>query len=309
MKTKFSFLALPFLGLVLTIALAATACSGDKPNGPVDGKSSSSGGYVPPVSVITSNDARIDNFGLSDPNDNGIIKMHGSIIGIAEARIVKLEFMPSEWVSYTGPQPSPSNPLKVIDLSEAQIDLKNSAISCGGPYNVGVKACTDNKCDPPVQQGSTFVKPQEIYCRSSSSGGGSALSSSSSAGWKFGSEQNIDVAEDESTKIGSGAFRLEQTESDITISLTSSCNIRDLNGIAYLEDDPFPVAGKTYGARLFTIGSPLTQLKIENSVYYFIYCDSDKDKYLIWFLLKKIGGLQLNQWPKPVKYWQVTESP
>jgi len=312
MKTKLSFLALPFLGLVLTVALVA--CGSDGGGGTThEGNSSGSNNPLPPVE---SDSLKFEGLKIDEePDDEGIIKIRGFIRAIgAETRIVKLEFSAqnTSWISYNG------NPVNgaITGLSEKQIvlgssteiNLKNPSMACGGPYNVNIKACTDNSgkfCA--VSEAVSFSKP-DSYCRSSSSAV-TEVSSSSEAGWKFGSEQAKSAENGGPVTIGSGAFTLQSTEEAISVNLSGGCNIRDLGAISFLDGDQFPRDGKTYNRPFAVIGPAESRIAdLSSKVYYLIYCG--EDKYLIWFLLMdRDSGLGFDTWPKPVKYWPVTESP
>lgn len=196
MKTKLSFLALPFcLGLVLTFVIAACS-SGDSPNGPSNSSNSNSGGgnsYSRPPDVDDAEVVFSSNFDVVV--EGNLVVFTGNVDGSSKDHIVKLEFLTNGkaqgWVTYkddpvTGPI---SMDISTVVLSKAEIDLTNSAIPCG-THSVTVGACIQSgKCS---QKSKDFTKPESMCAVSSSD---AAPSSSSEAVWVFGDPTYGDTGE------------------------------------------------------------------------------------------------------------------
>jgi len=314
MKTKLSFLALPFcLGLVLTFVIAA--CSSGGGSGPEPGKSSGSTGGP---SLNLSSEQSGEKIDFSDDFEvyvsNELVLMKGTIDATSKEPIVRLEFITQNgssqpgWVKYkddpvTGPL-TVSTPF--VKLNDVEIDLNNESISCGS-HSITIKACTDPNCPAGkvASRNGSFVKPEQM-CVSSSSAG--APSSSSEAVWVFGAPQSGDANYNSSITVGSGSVKLigadeHDTQPDVEVS---GGKIRRVDAV---EDDDI-VPGKPYSSKKGAFGSdPATSSNLQDEGlqqddYYLIYL-SGGDVYLIQFSKKTIWP----EYPKTYTIWRATEHP
>jgi len=313
MKTKLSFLALPFcLGLALSFILGA--CSGDKgTNSPEPGTSSAAPTYSsPPLSsAVVITEIMFSDFGVDASTEYEKIILMGAVDAAATLPIVKLEFLGVQpaWVSFTGTLPSAH-----VSLTKAVIDLANPAIPCG-TINIQVKACVDAACSAGkygTSDSKTFEKPAYMCAASSSSI--TTLYSSSEVSWKFGGPQIVDVASGVPVAVGTATFTLsgDDGQPDMTV-VGGTVRIAMSLGV----DDDTVVPGKEYSSKETALGStkPTTNMigggdgkeGVQNQDYYLIYLN-DGSKYLLYFSKSAVAASWPN-WPKMCTYWLATQSP
>jgi len=307
MKTKLSFLVLPLcLGMVVALVLAA--CGGESsPSGPQSG-ASSSGGYTPMSSDVTSSQVTIsDNFGVE--LDYEIVRITGTIQAAKVDPLVKVEFRVngSGWVSYkgnpvTGAITFPvSDSVTLVRLSDAEIDLNNPSIPCSTLLTIQVVAYPASGEDNRGSKSGTFEKPAYMCAISSS---GTEASSSSEAVWKFEAPHFEDVILNSAVNIGSGSFKLtgdDDAQPDIEVTGGAIRRAESIGG----DDDVIP--GKAYSVK--NLGSVVpsdTKEVLQNQEYYLIYLNNG-DKYLLQFTKRE--GASWSSWPKKCTYWKATESP
>jgi len=310
MKTKLSFWTLPLcLGTALALALAG--CTGDSGNNSPPPAGGNSGGNTPPMSsTITSEEVKFsENFAITVEYET--VRITGTINAAKKDPLVKLEFLianGSGWLTYQGKPVtgtisySVSDSISLVRLSDAEIDLNNSAIPCG-THNMTVNACSStNRCS---NRNGSFEKPAYMCAVSSS---GTELSSSSEAVWKFGPPQFIDVSLNVSATLGAGSFVLSGDDGQPSIEVFNG-KIRYANAVG--ADEVVP--GTAYSSKENYLGSQApTSSKlsddegVQNGDYYLIYLN-DGNKYLLQF--KPKTGTPWPSWPKSCTYWIATESP
>jgi hypothetical protein len=300
MKTRLSFLALPFcVGLVLTFVLAA--CTSDGGGGSGGSNSSSSGAVYTPSSEVSASEVVFDGFGVGEP-EYDIIILKGYIDAAPADPIVKLEFKGIQpgWVSYKDAPVNGSVSLNTsrVKLADYEIKLENPSIPCGS-HNFTVEACTaKNTCST---KNGTFTK--EAYLCALSSSAGALLSSSSEATWKFGAPVIVDASINTQIPMGTGYLRIVEDSQSGIIEVTNG-KIRRVEAIS--DDDVVP--GKSYSSSESLLGSkPATALSddLQNNEYYMVYLN-DNSKYLVQFTKK---GASWSSWPKTCTYWLALESP
>jgi len=315
MKTKLSFLALPFcLGLVLAFMLSACDSGG---GGNKDEKSSSSaGGGSNPTPSSEKDNASI-NWDPDPPEisiSNDKLRIRGKIIAIGkEANIVKVKFSPSGWVEYDGSLTEATQTF--ILTGNTVVDLTNSAIPCGSKQNITIEACLTDDC----KASSLRNVPFEKECAISSSETTAPSSSSAKAVWKFGAPDTKEVRANKDVELGSGKFKLvgdDDMESQPAIQVTGG---RVQSVIALCDDECDDVeVGKAYEAysgrdsedHLGTEapkGSSFEPVYIGSirSEFYLLVIGSDK--YLLAFEAGPSGDV--SKWPKKCIIWKATESP
>jgi len=295
------------LGLVL--ALAFVACSGGGGGGGDDPEKSSSsnggGGYVPPEeSPFIGLDVDISESGSK-------VYILGSVEGTDNNPIESVDFIPANWVNYTGS----TTGVTVLLGGKTTIDLTNSAIPCKDDNKIQVKACVkvDGKVckDCCATSEKTFKKPQS-YCNSSSST--TVVSSSSVAMWKFGNWALMDMPDGSAKTIsGFGASILLESRLEngaympyIVVS-NGELRVTGLPEIGlFATDDGYPEVGKGYELK-YLEKNPENNILTGKGASYIV--SSGSKKYLIRIEAKNGDEGDFDLWPKQIRYWEVTESP
>jgi hypothetical protein len=298
MKTKL-YLALPCLGLVLALVLAA--CGGDSGTNNMGGPSSDSGAPYAPSSEVKSDSVVIDGFGTELEGDR--VSIVGKIFGTPANPIVIVEFSPANWFSSEISLPTPTVTLG----GRVYIDLDNPSITTCGKLPISVKACIDMACKTYSTKNSEFDRPQS-YCNSSSSG--ADISSSSEAVWRFGEATPIaDIPLNASISIGSGSFRLSGDDGQPSITVTGG-TVR-ATGLSMIGDDT-PVPGTPYSSRENVLGSSVPTSSVFGNDNEGV---QNKDYLLIYFgstiYLLRLEAKSGSPWPtaKQGTYWLATEHP
>jgi len=321
MKTKLSFLVLPFfLGLVLTLAIAA--CSSDSGgDDPGETTESSGGGSVAPSSQSRGK-LTIQGFGAELRTNGEIYDVYGTVKGNSEVKVYSVQFSTematSNWLFDMEKKPVNGTITGIsavtFPLSGYYIDLTSSSITKCGDFKFWVTACSDASCqDKTDSEIITIKRAASKFCgASSSSGGGATQSSSSQDSWVFGTGGTENISANASVTIGPGSVKLISDDPDLDGTPNIQVNggrIRQIDGLCN-DDDAVPVANKEYSAEEGCLGrlapsSNTVEDPVNESNYYLVYFDNG-DKYLLYFTR---AGASWANWPKKVQYWKATKSP
>jgi len=325
MKTKLSFLALPFcLGVVLTFVIAACSSSDSNPD---PGPGGNSAGNSPGISsAVESGSVELNGFDVVDGSEYGKpdkVLILGKFDRIGrETYIKKLDLGPHGLVTYDGSLVNsqitlPPETEYVTLTNNAFIDLK-TVKECK-KIDIEVKACVDDACSAGNFAGDTkpFTIPAK-YCASSSS---ATVPSSSSATrvWVFGdpTTKNIEAL-DEVVEVGSGiTFKLTEDPAAPDLEVLGGGKIRMamtgpdkiVPGTAYNayneRTDAEELGDKIPTASKLSESSP-DNLAVQATDYYFIYAGNDK--YLLQFS-KCASCERFSKWPKVCTIWKATKWP